>query len=123
VHTWRYLLFLFLPIIYTFLPLTHPKVPLSSVLPALANAQSTIRLSSLARQAVSRDPRLRRGWVFAGEQESRAGKAGREDPGVNQEALDFGIREEDVRGNAGRWVREGLDGLVRIEERVPPLAL
>jgi len=114
IHPLRTIALLLLPIIYLFLPLPPLQPPLTSLLPALSNAHSILRLTSLSRTAVSRNARLRNAWSHAGEVAARTAKVGREDEAVEGMAREVGVKEE-MRDDARRWIVQGWNGLVRVE--------
>ncbi|GFZ49077.1 hypothetical protein JCM24511_06827 [Saitozyma sp. JCM 24511] len=110
IHIIRTTFLLLLPIIYTYLPLPSAN-PLRSLLPALSNTHSTLRLTSLARAAVSRTPALRRIWSIAGEEGAEQAALAREDGHVRSAARALGLEAPEVRENAGRWIEEGWRGM------------
>jgi hypothetical protein len=122
--TLRTLLLLLLPLIYTLLPLAPTSTTnLLNLVPSLHTTSNTIRLTALARSAISADPTLRAQWAAIGKQAEGERSAARVDEWVGQAAQRQGLGMDEgneVRGHAEGWVREQWRGLISIQAGPPP---
>jgi hypothetical protein len=116
IYTLRHVVLLLCPIIYTFLPLAPSKPDANSLIPVLANAQNTLRLTNLTRTAIKRDPRFRRATAMSGDDEAAAAIRARSDEHVKQAIVDVGLDLDATRLGAQRWVQTGWQSLVRVEQ-------
>ncbi|KAK8846703.1 hypothetical protein IAR55_005790 [Kwoniella newhampshirensis] len=117
IHILRSILLLCLPLLYTFLPLPAPSsVPHpSTLIPVISNTQSTLRLTSLARNAMSSSPRLRDIWLAVSRRDEARAEAALRDQGVRDAKRAVGLDEERMREGVRAWVREGWEGMVRVD--------
>lgn len=116
IHTGRSIVLLALPIIYTFLPIPPTSADPGTLIPSLVNAQSTLRLTTLARAAIGRDPRTRRVWANNAEEDARAGELARKDHAVAEAIAQGGIDVPQMQSDTSRWLREGWRGLISLEQ-------
>jgi hypothetical protein len=99
------------PLTYAILPLPASLDP-SQTLTILSNAQNTLRLASLSRTAVLRDPMLSDALHQNGLQEAQLMELARQDRGVRKEIVDYRLDQEGIRNNARMWVTQGWTGLM-----------
>lgn len=116
IHTVRTLALMLLPIAYVLLPLPTPDHPPMSVLLApLAQAQNTIRLTSLTRSAIARSDQLRTMAHAHSSQTAGLVHATRADPSVTLAAEQFGLRPETIAQSGGSWIRSAWSNLVQVQ--------
>ncbi|WWD22012.1 hypothetical protein CI109_106500 [Kwoniella shandongensis] len=117
IHTLRSVLLLLLPLVYTFLPLPSPSsIPLpSTLIPVMSNTTSTLRLTSLARGAIASSPRLREIYLAISRREETKVERARRDEGVREAKKEAEVDEERMREGVRGWVKDGWDGMVRID--------
>ncbi|WRT65088.1 uncharacterized protein IL334_002030 [Kwoniella shivajii] len=115
IHTVRSIYLLLLPIIYSFLPLPSSNLSPQTFIPMISNTTSTLRLTSLARAAIHRSPRLRETRSSLGRREAERAEIIRRDEEVRRTVKDSGLDEVNMREGAERWVRDGWDGMIRVD--------
>ncbi|WWC87248.1 uncharacterized protein L201_002136 [Kwoniella dendrophila CBS 6074] len=115
IHTLRSISLLLFPLIYTFAPLPSAEISPDVLAPIISNTTSTLRLTSLARSAIQRSPRLRETWNMIGRQDAEHSEIAKRDEEVRRFIKDLDIDESTMRYNAGNWVKEGWDGMVRVD--------
>ncbi|WVQ68901.1 uncharacterized protein L199_007110 [Kwoniella botswanensis] len=115
IHTLRSIFLLLFPLVYTFLPL--PATPVSSSILAsiVSNTTSTLRLTSLARASIQRSPILRETWSLLGKRDAERKEIARRDEDVRRIVRELKLDEGTMRVGAGDWIREGWNGMVRVD--------
>ncbi|WVW78819.1 hypothetical protein I302_100781 [Kwoniella bestiolae CBS 10118] len=115
IHTLRSIFLLSFPLTYTFLPLPSPQVSPNTLAAIISNTTSTLRLTSLARAAVQRSPRVRETWNILGKRDAERTGIARRDEDVRRIVRELSLDEAGMRVGARGWMRDGWNGMVRVD--------
>ena len=123
IDTIRGVLLLATPIVYAFLP-SAPPSPIGTVFARLVKAQNTLRLASVARDAIDGDPTLRDKVAAVTQAQVFRDDNARSSAEVRQAIQDWGVEEAAIRERSARFIQDGWAGLIQ-SQRVqhPPVRL